>query len=217
MGYRSVEAVVRHVLVFPLAYLLGAFPTGYLLGRALAGVDVRRLGSGRTGGSNVLRSAGTVPAALTVLGDGLKGGLAVLLARLMGGTPLALAIAGVAVILGHNYSVFLGWDGGAGTATAIGAALFINPLVGAAAIVVGVATTALSRYASLASIAVAVALPILYAVGAVWGKMPAIYCLYAVLTGLIIIVELRQNIGRLLAGTERKIGQPIGVAKVVGE
>lgn len=201
------DTLLRHVIVFPLAYLAGAFPTGYLVVRAFTGIDVRRVGSGRTGGTNVLRSAGTLPAVLTVLGDGLKGGLGVLLARALGHTPLALAIAGVAAILGHNYSVFLGWDGGAGTITTIGVALFINPLVGAAAIVIGIAVLALSRYASLASIAVALSLPILFAAGAHWGGLPAIYCLYAAIGGLISIVELRPNIARLLAGKERKLGR----------
>ncbi len=203
------EAVIRHVIVFLLAYLLGAFPTGYLIVHAFTGVDVRRMGSGRTGGTNVLRSAGPLPAGLTVLGDGLKGILAVLLARAIGGTPLAQAIAGVAAILGHNYSVFLGWDGGAGTITNIGVALAINPLVGAAAIVAGVAVLALSRFASLASIVVAVALPVLFAAGAHWGGLPAVYALYAGVTGVISLVELRSNIARLLTGNERKVGQSI--------
>ncbi len=201
------EALIRHVVVLPLAYLLGAFPTGYLLTRAFTGTDVRRMGSGRTGGTNVLRSAGPVAGLLTVVGDGLKGGVAVLLARAIGGTPLAQAIAAVAAILGHNYSVFLGWDGGAGTATTIGAALFIHPLVGIGATVVGAATLALSRYASLGSIAVAVALVVLYGLGAIWGGMPAVYCLYAVVTGSISAFELRPNIVRLLEGKERKLGQ----------
>jgi glycerol-3-phosphate acyltransferase PlsY len=210
-----VEDLVRHVVVFPLAYLLGAFPTGYLLVRAFTGVDVRKIGSGRTGGTNVLRSAGVLPALLTVLGDGLKGGLAVVLARSIGGTPMALAIAGVAVILGHNYSVFLAWDGGAGTAATIGVALFIQPLVGIAAIVLGAAALAFSRYASLGSIVVALSLPLLYAAGVIWGDLPGVYCLYAAATGLISVIELRANIGRLLAGNERKVGSTIGIASAI--
>ena len=212
MGCTLVEILVRHALVFPLAYLLGAFPTGYLLAHAFAGVDIRRIGSGRTGGTNVLRSAGALPAVITVLGDGLKGGVAVLLARSIAGAPLALAIAGVAVILGHNYSVFLGWDGGAGTVTNIGVAFFIEPRVGAAAIILGATALVLSRYASLGSIVVAATLPLLCAAGAVWGDLPAVYCLYAAVAGLICLFELRPNIARLLAGTERKVGSAIGTA-----
>lgn len=207
-----VETLLRHALVLPLGYLLGAFPTGYLLVRAFTGVDVRRVGSGRTGGTNVLRSAGPLPALLTILGDGLKGGLAVLLARALCGTPLALSLAGLAAILGHNYSIFLGWDGGAGTITMIGVALFIQPLVGASAIIVGLATLALSRYASLASIVVNLAILVLYAAGALWGDMPAVYALYAAAVAAICINELRPNIARLLAGTERKVGQQVFIS-----
>jgi len=202
-----VETVVRYLAVFLLAYLMGAFPTGYLIVRAFTGTDVRRVGSGRTGGTNVLRSAGPMPAVLTVLGDGLKGGAAVLVARAIGGAPWALAIAGVAVILGHNYSVFLGWDGGAGTISNIGVALFINPAAGAAAIAVAIPVLALSRYASLASIVVAVALPVFFAAGAHWGGWPWAYCLYAGIVGLLSVFELRSNIVRLIQGTERKVGQ----------
>jgi glycerol-3-phosphate acyltransferase PlsY len=216
MEWISVETLLRHVLVFPLAYLLGAFPTGYLLVRAFTGIDVRRVGSGRTGGTNVLRSAGPVPAILTVLIDGLKGGAAVLLARALGGTPLALALAGVAAILGHDYSVFLGWDGGAGTITMIGVALFIHPLVAAAAIVLGAAVLAVWRYASLASISVALVIPVFYGAAAIWGGRPAIYVLYAAIIAAICINELRPNIARLIAGTERKVGhgaQPSAAAR----
>lgn len=203
------ESTLRHVAVLPLAYLLGAFPTGYLVVYAFRRIDVRRIGSGRTGGTNVLRSAGPVPAILTVLGDGLKGGLAVLLARALAGTPLALALAGVAAILGHNHSVFLGWRGGAGTIISIGIALFINPIVGAVAIVAGSVCLAVSRYASLASILVALVLPLSFAAGARWWGLPHEYWQYSALGGLISLVELRPNICRLLAGTERKVGQSI--------
>jgi len=200
-----VEAIIRHVAVLLLAYLLGSFPTGYVVVHAFRGRDVRRLGSGRTGGTNVLRSAGPIAAVLTVLGDTLKGGVAVLLANAVAGTPLAVAVAGVAAILGHNYSVFLGFRGGAGTMTSIGVALFISPLVGAAVIALGVAMLLLRRYASLASLAVAVAMPVFCAAGALWFHMPALYALSTAVIALVVINELRPNIMRLLAGTERKI------------
>lgn len=195
--------------VLALAYLAGAFPTGYLVARALAGVDVRRVGSGRTGGTNVLRSVGPLAAIVTVLGDGLKGVLAVSLARAMVGSPVAVAVAGVAVVLGHNYSVFLGWDGGAGTATSIGAALTVHPLFGSAAMALGAAVLVGFRYASLASIAVLLALAVLFGGAALWGGLPAVYALYTAVAALVCIAELRPNIARLLAGTERKLTWPV--------
>ncbi len=204
----SVENLVRLVLVSVLAYLVGAFPTGYLLVRLFTGRDVRRIGSGRTGGTNVLRTAGALPAAVTVVVDALKGGSAILLARAIGGTPLAISLAAVAAIVGHNYSVFLGWDGGAGTMTMIGVALFVHPPAGVAAIVLGVAILAVWRYASLASISIALVLPIIYGTGALWGDLPGAYVVYSAIVGAISIFELRPNIARLLAGTERKVSIP---------
>jgi acyl phosphate:glycerol-3-phosphate acyltransferase len=201
-----VNLVIRHIVVTLLAYLCGALPVGYTLVYWFKGIDIRKQGSGRTGGTNVLRTAGTLPAILTVLADAGKGALAILIARLLGGTPAAVALAGVAVILGHNHSIFLGWEGGAGTMTMIGVALAISPAVGAAVIVMGIAILAISRYASLASVTIALVLPVLYGAGAIWGGLPAIYVAYAVVSGLISIFELLPNIGRLLAGTERKIG-----------
>lgn len=210
MGCRLVEAAIKLVTVLLLAYLLGAFPTGYLTVLAFTGKDVRKLGSGRTGGTNVLRSAGLAAAALTVLGDLLKGGAAVLLAHLLVGTPLAVAVASLAAILGHNYSIFLGFEGGAGTMTSIGIALFMSPAVGAAVIVLGLAMLLLWRYASLASITIAVTMPIFFGAASLWFGMPALYCAGTAVITLIVINELRPNICRLLAGTERKVALKLG-------
>jgi glycerol-3-phosphate acyltransferase PlsY len=200
-----VDTVTRLAVPLLLAYLLGAFPTGYLVVRAFTGQDVRRLGSGRTGGTNVLRSAGLVPAIVTVAGDLLKGLLAVVLAHALAPTPLAVAAASVAAILGHNYSVFLSFDGGAGTMTSIGVALFMSPVVGAAVIVLGLAILILRRYASLASITVAVAMPALFGAGSLWFGLPPLYCIGTAAITLVVIYELRPNICRLLKGTERRI------------
>ncbi len=206
------QTAIRLVAVVLFSYLLGAFPTGYLLVRVFAAKDVRRVGSGRTGGTNVLRSAGPVAAALTVIGDALKGGAAVLAAHAVAGTPLAAGAAGVAATVGHNYSLFLGFEGGAGTMTSIGVALFLWPPAGGGAIVLGLAMLFLRRYASLASITVAVAMPLLFAAGALWFHTPALYILSTAASALIVINELRPNIVRLLAGTERKVALPFGRA-----
>jgi len=205
MGCEPVDSVIKFLAALLLAYLLGAFPTGYLIVRAFTGQDVRRMGSGRTGGTNVLRCAGLVPAVLTVAGDLLKGLAAVLVAHALAQTPLAVALASVAAILGHNYSIFLRFDGGAGTMTSIGVALFMSPAVGAAVIVLGLAMLVLRRYASLASITVAVAMPALFGAGSLLFGMPALYCAGTAAIMLVVIYELRPNICRLLKGTERKI------------
>ncbi|MGQ9683288.1 MAG: glycerol-3-phosphate acyltransferase [Anaerolineae bacterium] len=199
-------SVPSYLFAVVLAYLLGSFPTGYLLVRAFTGDDVRRVGSGRTGGTNVLRSAGALPAILTVLGDGLKGIAAVLVARALAGTPPALALAGVAAVLGHNHSVFLSWRGGAGTITAIGVALAISPPVAGGASALGLIVLLLWRYASLGSITIALSLPVLFAAGAHWLGMPWVYVAYAGAAGTISLLSLRPNIRRLLAGQERRLG-----------
>lgn len=206
------ETAIRLGAVVLVGYLLGAFPTGYLLVHALARKDVRSVGSGRTGGTNVLRAAGPIPAALTVVGDALKGGAAVLVAHAVVGTPLAAGAAGAAAIIGHNYSIFLGFEGGAGTMTNIGVALFLWPPAGGGVIVLGLAMLFLRRYASLASITVALAMPLLFGAGALWFHTPAIYVLSTATSALIIINELRPNIVRLLSGTERKVSLPFGRA-----
>jgi glycerol-3-phosphate acyltransferase PlsY len=99
---------IRSLIALVCAYLLGAIPVGYIAAKLLKNVDVRKVGSGRTGATNVLRAAGVVPAALTVVGDFLKGCLAVALARvLVPGLPLMAALGGLGAVAGHNWSIFL--------------------------------------------------------------------------------------------------------------
>ena len=105
--------ILRYAAVIVLGYLLGSFPTGYLVAWLWKGVDPRQHGSGRTGGTNILRAAGKEAALLTVIGDLLKGALAVLVARTLVGTDSAVVMAGLAAVLGHNRSIFLRFRGGA--------------------------------------------------------------------------------------------------------
>ena len=123
--------VLPALLAIGMAYLIGSFPTGYLLTRYLTGVDVRTVGSGRTGGTNVYRAAGRNAALLTAFIDTLKGFLAVILARFIwGGIPdvgaLTMALAAIFAIIGHNHSIFLGFQGGAGSMTAVGVLLALD-------------------------------------------------------------------------------------------
>lgn len=203
-----IEALQIVAVVFA-AYLMGSAPVGYLLGRAW-GVNVLEWGSGRTGGTNVLRSAGILPALLTGALDVGKGALAVWLAGwLVPGSPGAVAqvLAGAAVILGHNYSVFLGFRGGAGVGTSLGA---LGALYWPAAVaLVGLLVTVIlvTRYASVGSLVVALSMPLVIAGLAMAGELTMTYVAYGLLAAAIVIYAHRPNIHRLLAGNERRVGE----------
>jgi glycerol-3-phosphate acyltransferase PlsY len=189
-----------------LAYLLGSFPAGYLLGR-LWGVDVLTRGSGRTGGTNVFRSAGTWPALLTGALDIGKGALAVWLTGQITGYPAAQVLAGVAVILGHNHSIFLRFRGGAGVGTSLGALAAIYLPAGIGLLVLLLVIIAVTRYASVGSLTVTTLMPLILLGLGVWGFLSMTYLLYGLLAWVIIVWAHRPNIRRLLQGTERRLGE----------
>jgi len=196
--------VVTLVAAVAAAYLLGSIPVGYLLGR-LWGVNVLDWGSGRTGGTNVLRSAGIVPALLTGALDIGKGALAVWLAGQMTGYPAAEVLAGAAVILGHNYSVFLGFRGGAGVGTSLGALGAIYPPAAIALVVLLLLLIAVTRYASLGSLIITSLMPLVLLALGIAGILSLTYISYGLLAWAIIVYAHRPNIRRLIQGTERRI------------
>lgn len=195
----------RWILALPIGYLFGSIPVGFLLVRAARGIDVRLVGSGRIGGTNVLRAAGWQLAVLTGIGDGLKGLLAVLTARWLHGPALLQALAGATAVIGHIRPLFLRSRGGAGTMTSIGGAVALWPISGLILVplLLGVALT--TRRASLGSIAVAVALPALFIIRAALGIAPWEIVTHGVLTSALTLWALRPNIQRLLHGQERQI------------
>lgn len=193
-------------------YLIGAVPVGVLVGRLAGGVDLRRHGSRRTGATNALRTLGTRWAALVLVLDVVKGAAAVLLASwLFPGAAAAAgwvaAAAGVAAVIGHNWSVFIGFAGGRGVATSAGGLLATSPLTVLLLAPLALAVLALTRYVSLGSILAAAAAPLvtgwLY-IASLVGLPPVAY---AVATGVIVIASHADNIARLRAGTERRIGE----------
>lgn len=194
-----------------LGYLLGAIPFGLLVGRLTRGIDLREYGSHRTGATNALRTLGLRAAALVFLLDVGKGVAAVVLSRvLLADDPQvewAAAVAGFAAIVGHNWSVFIRFTGGRGVATSAGALGAMSPwtILLLAPIVIGIIWR--SRYVSLGSVTGGLLAPVitalLWAVGA--ATLPAIA--YAAASGLLVTVAHADNIARLRAGTERKIGQ----------
>ena len=194
------------IILILIAYLFGSIPVGYLVAR-IYGVDVTAAGSGRTGGTNVLRAAGPMAAGLTVIGDVLKGMLPVYLMIAVGTPPLIVALAGTAAVIGHNHSIFLGFRGGAGAGTAIGALGGINFWAGLIAAILALIALALTGYASVLTTTIAVSGLLLLILFALLGYTAYGYILFGVLTLLVIVYALRGNYARLRAGTERKIGR----------
>jgi glycerol-3-phosphate acyltransferase PlsY len=194
-----------------LGYLLGAIPFGLIIGRLTRGVDLRQYGSHRTGATNALRTLGAPAAAAVFVLDVAKGLVAVLLARLLfGADPLAewaAALAGFAAIVGHNWSIFIGFTGGRGVATSGGALAGMSLLTVLIIVPIVVAVVWRTRYVSLGSITGALGAPLVALVLAGFGlaTLPAIA--YAAGAGLLVTAAHADNIGRLRAGTERKIGQ----------
>lgn len=185
------------------AYLLGSIPFGLVVARLSGDVDLRRVGSGNIGATNVLRAVGKVAATLTLLGDIGKGALAVGLGRWVGLSAPFLAAAALAAVLGHLYPVWAGFRGGKGVATTLGVVLAAMPAVGGWLLVIWLAVAAVSRYSSLAALAATAAMPPL--TWAVDGR-PAMLVLSGALL-ILILARHRENIQRLLGGTEGKIGQ----------
>ena len=196
------------------SYLLGAVPIGLLVGKAFGKVHVRDSGSGRTGATNVLRTLGWKAAAPVVLLDLFKGSVAVIVSGFIADTPGEVAGA-VAVVVGHSRSVFIGFGGGRGVIPAGGTAL---ALVWPAAIIgtiVGILIIALTRYVSLGSllgtvtcVGIMVAFAVLGLAPPLLDAVPFIIGPLAVVGGAIIIYAHRDNIQRLIRGTERRFGQP---------
>jgi glycerol-3-phosphate acyltransferase PlsY len=200
-----------HLLGIATAYLLGSIPFGYLIVRLVAGADVRETGSGGTGATNVTRRAGKLAGVATLLLDAAKGAAAVALARWLfapdHGVNWWVAAAALAAVVGHIFPVWLGFRGGKGVATGLGAFAVLSPAAVLCAAVVFLAVVWRTRYVSLGSITAAAALPV-----CVWlldaGDGPPAHraplVTAAVLGSAIIIAMHHANIGRLARGTESK-------------
>ena len=197
-----------------LGYLLGSVPVG-VLATAVYGVDIRQVGSGRTGATNAWRSAGLKAAIPTVLGDALKGVAAVLLIRygatafLPGAGEIAVAaaasLAGAGAVVGHNWSLFLGFKGGAGGITTAATIVAISPLIGAVVCLVGLLLIWWSRMASIGTYSVSVSSLAAALVFAFNGQTPWPYVIFGVIAYLAVTFSLRRNRQAIKDGEERVI------------
>jgi glycerol-3-phosphate acyltransferase PlsY len=192
-------------LVLVAAYFFGSIPFSFLVARAFGVEDVRRVGSGNVGATNVLRSAGRVAGGLALLLDAAKGAAASGLALwLVPGPPLVPALAAVAAVLGHTYPVWLGFKGGKGVATGFGAFAPLAPEASLAATVLFLLTLAATRYVSLGSIVGAVSLA---ALAFVFGDSSFVTGA-ATFTAALVVLRHRSNLQRLWGGSERRAGEP---------
>jgi acyl phosphate:glycerol-3-phosphate acyltransferase len=202
--------------IFILAYFLGSFPTGYLAGKLLKGIDIREHGSGSTGATNVLRTLGKVPGAIVLLIDAIKGALAVTIVnaiftfKLLPALPIEwqaylVPLAATGAILGHSKSIWLNFGGGKSVATGVGVLLAMSWQVGLATIVVFGISIAISRIVSISSIAGAISVTI-------WMLLfdrPLPSVVFAIVGGIYVIWRHSTNIHRIIAGTEPKLGQKL--------
>ena len=202
-----------YIIVAIVAYLIGSISFSIIISKKMAGFDVREKGSGNAGATNMLRSVGKKAAALTLLGDALKGVVAILFAIIVGAIAkdldkaLLVQLAGIFVVVGHTFPIFFGFKGGKGVATSLGVLLMTNWQIGLICLVFALVLMALTRMVSMGSVGAAILFPILvlfihtnYTV-----SEGSSYLIYSIILAVIVAFNHRANIQRILNGTENKL------------
>lgn len=212
------ETILRFAAAAVVGYLLGSLPSGVIIGKVFGNIDPRTQGSGKTGTTNILRTLGPGPAVMVLVLDLSKGVAAVLLARyaFMPQPPATVnlqawaeAIGGFSAILGHNHSVFIHFTGGRGVATGGGIILAVSPFAFVVAVIALIVPIVVTRYVSLGSIMGAAAGATTEVILAATGHDSWPHAVLLVAGAAYIIISHRDNIERLLAGTERKLGAKV--------
>jgi acyl phosphate:glycerol-3-phosphate acyltransferase len=201
----DIGQVAIAVAVVVAAYLIGAIPWGVVIARVTGGPDPRTIGSGRTGGANVMRALGPRAAAASGLLDVLKGAVAVLIAIAAGAGLWLEVLAAIAAIVGHSRSAFIGFSGGRGIAPGFGGLIVIHPVAALLTIPVFVVVFVLGRYSSLASLTATAFAAVVVVVSVFLSQLSPLYTVYAVAAGGLVWLFHLDNIRRLLDGTERRI------------
>jgi acyl phosphate:glycerol-3-phosphate acyltransferase len=194
--------MIKNILLPVLSFVVGSVPFGIIIAK-VKGVDLKRVGSGNIGATNVLRSIGTFPAVLTLLGDILKGTLAVSTGRYFGVGPFYEGLIGVSAILGHNFSLFLGFKGGKGVATSLGVLVIYTPWVALYTLIIWLLTVFFTKYSSMGAIVSFALLP----ANIVLFDYDKTKLLMTILISLFILIRHKDNMKRLINGSEKKIGQ----------
>lgn len=193
--------MLKTALLIICAFVMGSIPVGVIVAKT-KGIDLKKIGSGNIGATNVLRSLGKGPAALTLFGDILKGTLAVALGKYFGLGTFYQGLIGLSAILGHNFSLFLGFRGGKGVATSLGVFLLYSPQTALITFIIWVVVVLTTKYSSLGALISFGLLPLTIILLDGKDKLPV-----AVLVTLFILIRHTDNIRRLIKGTERKIGE----------
>jgi len=201
---------MKIVLVIIICYVLGSIPFGYIVGKLFKKMDIREYGSGNIGATNAFRILGPSLASLVVIGDIGKGILSIYLVQYLNIDNLfILTIAGLAVICGHDWSIFLGFKGGKGIATTFGVIFVLNPIISFLGLIVWGVVVIATRYVSLASIFAVISFFIL----TILFKQPYEYILFSAIILVLGIFNHKENIKRLRLNKERKIGEKIEIKK----
>jgi len=193
--------MLKTALLIICAFVMGSIPVGVIVAKT-KGIDLKKIGSGNIGATNVLRSLGKGPAALTLLGDMLKGTLAVALGKYFGLGTFYQGLIGLSAILGHTFSLFLGFRGGKGVATSLGVFLLYSPQTALITFIIWIVVVLTTKYSSLGALISFGLLPLTIILLDGKDKLPV-----AVLVTLFILIRHTDNIRRLIKGTERKIGE----------
>ena len=196
-----------NLLILFLGYLFGSFPSGYLAGRITKGVDIRSLGSGSTGATNVLRHIGKRAAIAVFLIDVFKGVLSILLAKYFLLNDSWQVAIGLSTLIGHIWPVWLNWRGGKAVATGLGIFLGLSLQVGLATLGIFILMIALFRIVSLASISAVLTLPLIMFLSFQESSVSIPYLIVSLLAMTLVVWRHRENIARLIKGKEPKIGQ----------
>jgi glycerol-3-phosphate acyltransferase PlsY len=201
-----------YVLLIVGSYLLGSFPSGYLVGR-LNGIDIRQFGSRKTGGTNVLRTLGWGAMIVVATADAVKGFAAVVLAQQITASPLIVTLCGLGAIAGHNWPLYIKFKGGSGVATGFGVLLGVAPAVAGILLVLFLVPIVLTRYMSLGSIIAAAAAPVVILILTWTGQLPMEYAAFGIVGAALVLWRHRGNMQRLLNGTERKVGERVDIGR----
>ncbi len=194
--------MVKYIFILIISYLLGSINTSIIVGKIKSGEDIRKFGSGNAGATNTLRTFGKASAIMVVFGDVLKAVISILIAKLISNEAIAVYIASIGVILGHNFPVFFGFKGGKGIVVSAVASLFADWRVGLVIIIISLLIMIITKYVSLGSI---IGACLIVVFGLIFRGVDAEFLIFSIIVGGLALIMHRKNIVRLIKGTENKL------------